>query len=92
VVALATDESKILKRTILALSFVVALCAAGLGMSSTAQAHGCGYGVYRPTYFAAPAPYYGYGAPRLSHYHDFDDHHHHHHHDHDSHVFISFGF
>jgi hypothetical protein len=45
VVAPATEESEMLKRTLVALTFVTALCAAGFGVSSVADAgHGCGYG------------------------------------------------
>jgi hypothetical protein len=108
VVATATEESKMLKRTVLALTFVAAVCAAGFGMSGTAQAgHGCGYGgygggygyrSYYPSYYGG----YSYG-PRIS-YHGGHGHHgyhghrghygHHGHHHHHGHsgVHFSFGF
>jgi hypothetical protein len=99
VVATATEESKMLKRTLIALSFVVALCAAGFGISSKAEAgHGCGYYGYRsyyPSYYSY-YDYYDYG-PRISYYRSFDHGHHGHHGHghrghHDSGLYFSIGF
>jgi hypothetical protein len=102
VVATATEESKMLKRTIIALSFIVALCAAGFGISSAAEArHGCGYYGY-DSYYPSYYDYYDYG-PRVSYYRHFDDddhwhhrhhrrHHHRHHDHHDSGLYFSIGF
>jgi hypothetical protein len=47
------------RRMFLAISFVVALGLAGLGMSNTAEAHGCGRGGYGGYYGAYYAPSYG---------------------------------
>jgi hypothetical protein len=107
VVATATEESKMLKRTLLALSFVVALCAAGFGMSGTAQAgHGCGYDGgyggygYRAYYPSSHYSYYDYGyRPRVSYYRSYDrggyghrGHHGHHGHHGHGHSGVSFSF
>jgi hypothetical protein len=82
------------KRIVLAVSFVVALGVAGLTTSS-ASAHGCGYGggyraAYYPTYYSYPVSYYRTPVYPVV-YRDFDDHHHHHRH-HGSGVVVSFGF
>ena len=93
------------KRMFLAIAFIAALSAGGLGMSSKAVAWHCdddyGYG-YRAAYYPSYYGYGGYGyAPRASYYRSYPvyyrnygyDGHHHHHHDHDrSHVTFSFGF
>ena len=93
------------KRMLLALAFVAALGAGGLGMSSKAAAHcddGYGYGSYYRSY----PSYYGYGyGPRVVSYRNYpaypvyyggfrDGYRHHHHHDDDDRgrVFVSFGF
>jgi hypothetical protein len=59
------------KRVLLALTFVAALGVAGLGISNTAEAgHGCnrgGGGGYYGAYYA-PAPYYGPRVVRRSYY------------------------
>ena len=97
-----------LKRTLLALSFVTALCAAGFGMSGQAQAgHGCGYdggyGGYGYRAYYPGAAYYGHGFgprvsyPRVSYYRSYDhgyyDHYRHdHHYRGGSRVSFSFGF
>ena len=90
-----------LKRMFLAIAFLAALGAGGLGLSSHAVArhHDCDddYGYSYRSYYPA---YYGYSyAPRVYYrsypvyYRDYDYGHHHHHHDHDrSHVTFSFGF
>lgn len=55
------------KRVLLALTFVAALGVAGLGITNTAEAYGgChrGGGGYYGAYYGRPAPYYGYG-PRV---------------------------
>ena len=66
--AIASQESHMFKRVLLAFTFVVALGAAGVGMSSKAMAYGCDYGGYgyRAAYY--PPVYasyrsYGYGGP-----------------------------
>jgi hypothetical protein len=92
-----------LKRALLALTFVAALAAAGLGTASNAEAgHGCyrggfyggyGYGDYYPSYYGG----YGHG-PRFSYYRDFGHHghghrhhgHYHGHHGHGHHSGVSF--
>ena len=60
------------KRILLALTFVAALGAAGLGTSGTAMAHGCGYGGYgyRTAYYPPVyASYYSYGySPQVAYY------------------------
>jgi hypothetical protein len=86
------------RRVVLALAFVAALGAGGLGLANSADAHGggCGrggyygyYGAYYPGYYPAyygpRAAYYGggYGGP----YGGYNPHHHHH-----SDVFFSIGF
>ncbi len=72
-----------MKRIFLALTFVAALGAAGLGMSSTAEArHGCyDYGFGYSTYYPAHYSYYDYG-PRFTYYrsHGYPHRHHRHHH------------
>jgi hypothetical protein len=106
--AVASEESKMLKRTVLALTFVAALCAAGFGMSGTAQArHGCGYGgggYYGGSgyghggYYSSYRPYYGgYGYRSYygghGHHGGYGHHGHHGHHDHGhSGLYFSFGF
>jgi hypothetical protein len=84
------------RRVVLALAFVAALGAGGLGLATSADAHGggCGrggyggyYGAYYPGVYAAPYPYYG---PRSAYYGGYRPYPHHHHHDSD--FFISFGF
>jgi hypothetical protein len=96
-------ETQMFKRILLAVAFVAALAAGGVGLSSTAQAgHGCdyGYGGYRTYYYPGS---YGYYAPRASYYRSYYDypsdyyyghrrHHGHRHHHHDDHVGISFSF
>ena len=90
------------KRMLLALTFVAALGAAGVGTSSKAMAHGCGYGGYgyRAAYYPTYASYYSYGyAPRVAYYPPrygypvyyggFDGGHHHRHH---SGLTFTFGF
>jgi hypothetical protein len=97
-----------LKRAFLAFTFIAALSAGGLGLSSAAMAwHDCDddYG-YRAAYYPS---YVGYSyGPRVSYYqnypvyyrsypayyrdHRFDDDHHHHHGHHHSGMSISFGF
>jgi hypothetical protein len=100
----ASKEIKMVKRTLLALTFVAALGAAGFGLNGNAQAgHGCGYGGgyygggygYR-TFYPSYRPYFtGYGPPayyRNYGYHGGHGHHGHHgHHDHGG-VYFSFGF
>jgi hypothetical protein len=104
VVAPAAEEIQMLKRALLALTFVAALGAAGFGISSQAEAgHGCGYG-YRSHYY--PSHYshydgYDYGS-RISyyraherhhrHYDHYPNHHHGRHHHHGSGVHFSIGF
>jgi hypothetical protein len=102
-VAQATKERQMFKRILLAVAFVAALVAGGVGLSSTAQAgHGCdyGYGGYRTYYYPGS---YGYYSPRASYYRSYYDypsdyyyghrrHHGHRHHHHDDHVGISFSF
>jgi hypothetical protein len=94
-----------MKRIFLALTFVAALAAAGLGMSSTATAgHGCyddyygGWYGYRSHYYPSYYSYYDYG-PSFSYYrsHGHRSHHHgHHHHGHHGHghsgLHFSIGF
>jgi hypothetical protein len=96
-----------LKRVLLGLTFVAALGAAGLGMTSSAQAdHRCGYGGYgyRTAYYPSYHSYYGgydYG-PRVSYYRSYGhrgyhghhrQHYHHGHRDHDrGRVSFSIGF
>jgi hypothetical protein len=77
-----------MKRILLALTFVVALGAAGFGMTSTAQArHGCydgygyGYGGYGYSSYSPVSYYGGWGYPRHSYYRS----HGHRHHRHDGH-------
>jgi hypothetical protein len=88
------------KRVLVALTFVVALGAAGLGMSGKAEAgHGCGYGGYGHgyrSYYPSYYDHYDYGS-RVSYYrshgHRPHRHHDHHHHDHGhSGVYFSIGF
>jgi hypothetical protein len=93
-----------LKRTLVALTFVAALCAAGFGVSSVANAgHGCGYGYrshYYPSYYSYYDDGYDYGS-RISYYraherhhrhYDYYPRHHDHHHHHGSGVHFSIGF
>ncbi|MEX2308543.1 MAG: hypothetical protein WD738_13160 [Pirellulales bacterium] len=82
-----------LKRILLALTFVAVLGAAGLGMSSKAAAgHGCyddysyggyGYRTYQPVYYSDwgyPTYYRSYGYPqRYDGHHRYHGHHGHHH-------------
>ncbi len=96
-----------LKRSLILLSFVTALCVAGFVATDTAQAgHGCGYGSshyggygggygYRSYY--GGAPYYGHGfGPRTMSYrsygHRHHDHYHHDHHRHHGHGGVSVSF
>lgn len=82
------------RRIVLAFTFVAALGAAGVGMASKAEAHGCGYGGgyanyygYRNVYYSgypnAYTPYYaGYGyQPVVVYPGGGHRHRHHHHHD-----------
>jgi hypothetical protein len=91
------------KRVLLSLTFVAALGAASLGMSSKANAYGCGYGVYGVGYGYYPtySSYYGYPgsaivvrrAPIYPVYYGFDGHRHHHHRHHrHGGIRVSFGF
>jgi hypothetical protein len=91
-----------MKRIMLALTFVAALAAGGLGMSSKAAAwHGChesyGYGHYGG-YRSYPVYYSDWGySPRHSYYGGYSRRHYHrshwhdHHHDHGG-IHFSFGF
>jgi hypothetical protein len=86
-----------LKRVFLALTCAAALGAAGLGMTSKAEArhYDCdfGYGGYYGVYYPLYPVYYGYG-PRFSYYRSYGHpwrsfHHHghrHHHHHHGHHL------
>lgn len=93
------------KRVLLALTFVAALGAGGLGMSSHAVAWddcGGGYGYAYPAYYPSNYGYgYGYG-PRAAYYPSYaypsyyggyygGGHHHHRHHDRGG-LSVSFGF
>jgi len=97
-----------LKRAVVAFTFLAALSAGGLGLSSTAKAwHDCDddYG-YRAAYYPSYVSY-GY-APRVSYYRSypvyyrsypsyyrpyrFDDGHHHHHHHDGHHSGVSISF
>ena len=93
-----------LKRILLALTFVAALGVASLTTTSKASAYGCGagYGVgYGPSYGYYPnyySTYYGYPGsavvlrrPVYPVYYGGFGHHHHHHHGHSG-VVVSFGF
>ena len=90
-----------MKRIFLTLTFVAALAAAGLGMSSTAEAdHSCGYGGYGYRSYNYPSYYsyydgYDYG-PRFSYYRSYghrgyDGHHGYHDRGHSG-VYFSIGF
>ena len=89
-----------MKRILLALTFVAALGAAGLGMSNTAEArHGCAYGGFAyPAYYPSYYSYYDYG-PQFTYYrshghrghHGHHRHHGHRHHDHGG-ISFSIGF
>jgi hypothetical protein len=101
VVAAATKESKMVKRVLLALTFVAALGAAGFGLSGAAQAgHGCGYGggygyggygygggYGHSSYYPSYHSHYGgYGyGPRVSYYGGHGHHGYHGHHGHHGH-------
>jgi len=55
------------KRVLLAFTFVAALAFAGIGASGTASAHGGGCG-YRTSYYGGYPGYYGGYAPRVAYY------------------------
>jgi hypothetical protein len=56
------------KRALLAFTFVAAFAVAGIGISSLATAHGGGCG-YRSAYYGGYPAHYGYSyGPRVAHY------------------------
>jgi hypothetical protein len=90
------------KRMLLGVTMLAAMGVGGLGINSTAAAHGCDYGYgdygYRAAYYPTVVPYY---TPRVVYYPSSyatfrpiyaDSHHHHYDHHHHSGVTLSVGF
>jgi hypothetical protein len=102
--AVASKESQMFKRVLLAFTFVAALGEAGLGMGSKAMAwhcndYGYGYRTYYPSYYSydyGPSVSYYRSYPTYYGHYDRGHHHHHHHHGHHGHhhggLRVSFGF